>query len=121
MSNQLGPLEISCDAPPYVIVQACQLLQFKAPLDVRWCEKSHYLREGPAGVRLWNLFAKSQPVKTTCTCGMPLPLLENYAFTFACGKVLHYNLSQCSKCRTMFWEEGFPSDADGRNRQQRNG
>jgi hypothetical protein len=107
MASQLGPIEICCDAPPYLIVQACQILRFHSPLDVRWSRMSHFLSEPTPGPRLWNfLFAKSPQDKSTCACGMPLPVLESYAFTFACGKVLNYSLAQCRKCRTIYWEEG---------------
>ena len=107
MSNQLGPIEICCDAPPYLIVHACQNLEFTNPVDVRWSRISHFLSERMSGLRLWDLFfTKSQSENKTCLCGLPLPVLENYAFTFAGGKVLNYGLGQCRKCHTIFWEEG---------------
>ena len=107
MANQLGPIEVCCDAPPYLIVQACQNLEFTTPLDVRWSRMSHFLSERISGLRLWELFfTKSHSENRTCLCRLPLPLLENYAFTFAGGKVLNYSLGQCRKCRTIFWEEG---------------
>jgi hypothetical protein len=116
MSNQLWPIEISCDAPSYFVVQACEKLHFRKPLDVRWCRLSHFLNEGSASLRLLNfLFIKNVPEKKTCSCGQPLPLLEDYAFTFACGKVLNYGLAQCARCGTIFWEDGVnlgPSDSD---------
>jgi hypothetical protein len=66
---------------------------------------SHFLSGGIP--RLWNfLFIKNLPEKTTCHCGQPLPVMEDYAFTFACGKVLNYSLAQCPKCSTIFWEDG---------------
>jgi hypothetical protein len=37
MSERLGPIESRCDAPPYAVVQACRLLDFQTPEDVRWC------------------------------------------------------------------------------------
>ena len=116
MASQLGPIEICCDAPPYLIVQACERLRFLSPLDVRWCRMSNFLNDLSASLRIWNfLFIKNQPEKRTCSCGEPLPVLEDYAFTFACGKVLNYALGQCPKCRTIFWEEGVvPVEADTR-------
>jgi hypothetical protein len=67
---------------------------------------SNFLSDGNPGLRLWSfLFIKNQPDKRTCTCGEPLPVLEDYAFTFACGKVLNYSLGQCPKCQTVFWED----------------
>jgi hypothetical protein len=107
MASQLGPIEICCDAPPYVIVQACQKLGFQVPLDVRWLRTSHFLNDGASGLPFWNLFfTKGPSEKKICTCGEQLPVLENFAFTFSRGKVLSYNLGQCRKCRTIFWEEG---------------
>jgi hypothetical protein len=107
MSSQLGPIDVSCDAPSYLVVHACERLHFHAPLDVRWSRMSHFLHEGNAGLRLWYyLFAKNQPDNKSCHCGAPLPVLEDYAFTFACGKVLNYSLGQCPKCHTIFWEDG---------------
>jgi hypothetical protein len=114
MSSQLWPIEINCDAPSYLVVQACERLRFLSPLDVRWCRMSNFLHESNASLRLWNfLFTKNQLERRTCTCGELLPVLEGYAFTFACGKVLNYGLGQCPKCRTVFWEEGIvPAEVD---------
>jgi hypothetical protein len=113
MSSQLWPIEISCDAPSYLIVQACGRLAFQSPLDVRWCRMSHFLTGNNAGVRLLSLlFLKGQPDRKLCFCREPLPLLEDYAFTFACGKVLNYSLGQCPKCRSIFWEEGMAQAYD---------
>jgi len=107
MSSQLGPIEICCDAPSYLIVQACERLRFRSPLDVPWWRLSHYLNENSSRFGVWNLlFAKTRAEKKTCHCGAPLPILEDYAFTFACGKVANYGLAQCPRCRTIFWEEG---------------
>ncbi len=111
MSNQLGPIDVCCDAPPYAIVRACEMLGFQSPLDVRWCRMSHYpylsgeqdaLHNGGA----WRWFTNKGPGKEkTCTCGESLPMLEGYTFTLACEKVLEYRLGQCGRCRTIFWEE----------------
>src|SRR5437764_637728 len=51
------------------------------------------------------LFGTGQTPRTTCTCGQPLPLLEDYSFVFASVKKAHYLLGQCYRCRTIFWEE----------------
>jgi hypothetical protein len=119
MSNHLWPIEISCDAPSYLIVQACERLHFLSPLDVRWRRLSNFLSEGSAGLRIWSfLFVKNQSDRKMCTCGAMLPVLEDYAFTLACGKVLNYGLGQCPKCRTVFWEEGIIPVEAGSNRSE---
>jgi hypothetical protein len=119
MSNHLWPIEINCDAPSYLIVQACERLRFLSPLDVRWCRMSNFLSESNAGLRIWNfLFIKNQADRKICTCGELLPVLEDYAFTLACGKVLNYGLGQCPKCRTIFWEEGVVTVEAGSNRSE---
>jgi hypothetical protein len=52
MSNQLGPIDVCCDAPPYPIVKACAQLGFLMPEDVRWCQMSHLGDQGlPADSR----------------------------------------------------------------------
>jgi hypothetical protein len=43
MSQQLGPLEVICDAPPYPIVQACNAIGIETPEDVRWSRMSRYI------------------------------------------------------------------------------
>ena len=49
----------------------------------------------------WKWFTnRSESREKTCTCGEALPMLENYAFTLACVKVLDYRLGQCRRCRT---------------------
>src|SRR5947209_1765795 len=110
MSNKLGPIDITCDAPSYSVVRACEWLGFQAPLDVRWVQLSHFLAErrvpGAAnGFLAWKwFFGAGQPEGHTCSCGEPLPILENYAFTFACDRVANFHLGQCRRCRTVFWE-----------------
>ena len=111
MFSRLGPIDIECDAPLYSVVEACEGLGFQSPLDVRWCRMSHVLRGqrelgGVVGFHpLRWLFGSSQPAKTICTCGQPLPPMERYTFTFASEKEAHYLLGQCCRCRTMYWEE----------------
>jgi hypothetical protein len=107
----LGPMDIECDAPPYSVVKACKGLGFQLPLDVRWCRMSYVLRDqgevgGAVGFHpLRWLFGSGQPPRTSCSCGQPLPLIERYAFTVASKKEAHYLLGQCSRCRTIYWEE----------------
>jgi hypothetical protein len=112
MSNQLGPIEICCDAPPHSIVQACESLGFQSPMDVRWCQLGHFLTrqgepQGHVGLPFWNWFVpRSEPKKNACSCGEPLPILEWYTFTFVSGQLLFFRLGQCQRCRTIFWEKG---------------
>ncbi|HXG08423.1 MAG TPA: hypothetical protein VNK04_01410 [Gemmataceae bacterium] len=111
MSKPLGPIEICCDAPPYNIVRACSQLGFRTPEDVRWFRMSHFLSESTS----WRELLKHQPWKVflgmyhledrTCSCGQSLPRLERYTFMLITGKELSYLLGQCSRCRTIFWEE----------------
>src|SRR5262245_40322014 len=106
MYKQLGPIDVSCDAPAYPIVRACGMLGFESPLDVRWCRLSRFPPGGEhdsLNVSPWKWFTNRADGKgKTCTCGEPLPLLENYAFTPACAKVLDYRLAQCRRCHTIF-------------------
>ena len=109
MSSRLGPIDITCDAPPYTVVQACETLEFRTPLDVRWCRISHFLsgQGGEASLHPWKwFFGKNESREKTCSCGEPLPNLEWYTFMFISGKVSHYHLGQCRRCRSIFWEEG---------------
>jgi hypothetical protein len=111
MKNQLGPLEISCDAPPYSIVQACSQVGIQSPEDVRWCRLRNHL-QALAG---WPEFLKSFPWKmfirsgssteNLCSCGHALPRLEGYKFMLITGKEVSYLIGQCSRCRTVYWED----------------
>ncbi len=111
MASKLGPLDVCCDAPSYTVVHACESLGFRTPLDVRWYRLSHFLADTRAMLinHFWNMFfAKTQATERTCSCRAPLPVLENYAFTFANERVIDYQLGQCQRCATVFWEEGRP-------------
>jgi hypothetical protein len=111
MQNQLGPLEVVCDAPPYLIVRACHRIGLRMPEDVRWCRMSHFLNEQPG----WRETLKQQPWKIlwgasrpdgkVCTCGQHLPRLEKYTFTLSTGHETSYFLGQCERCRSIFWED----------------
>ncbi len=112
MSNQLGPIEITCDAPPYLVVQACESLGFRTPLDVGWWRMSHFLteyreRRGVLGLVPWKWFSRpSAPREKSCLCGEPLPILEAYSFIFISHTIAEYQLGQCQRCGTIFWEKG---------------
>jgi hypothetical protein len=108
MFSEMGPMDITCDAPHYSFVEACEKVGFQSPLDVRWCRTRHFLggQREPGGFHpLRWLFGGSQNPKITCTCGQPLPRMESCVCIWESGKEAHYLLGQCSRCRTMFWEE----------------
>jgi hypothetical protein len=110
MFENLGPIDIECDAPPYHVVEACDSLGFQAPLDVRWCRASHLpgdRREVGDGLsHLLVLFGQSP--EGICPCGQPAPAMQTYCCTFASGKESHYLLGQCRRCRTVFWDDAWP-------------
>jgi hypothetical protein len=115
MSSQLGPLEICCDAPPYPIVQGCLHAGIQSPEDVRWLRISEFRNRQDGGQQssssphfsLWKvLWGSGQaPQRKTCTCGAELPPLRLVVFTFNTGDQAPYLLGQCSRCRTVFWDE----------------
>jgi hypothetical protein len=112
MSSRLGPIDIDCDAPPYRIVEACERLGFVSPLDVRWYRISRFpsaqdRRPRRAfGFHLWNSFFRVRPSEEkTCTCGQPLPRIENYTFTFSSRRHAQYLVGQCRRCWTIYWDE----------------
>jgi hypothetical protein len=115
MSVDYGPIDIDCDALPYPLVQACETLNFRSPLDVRWCRMSQFGNGQGEGSGLFSsqswkrLFRKNQGREKACTCGDPLPTLEQYAFTFSSGAHVEYYLGQCGRCGTMFWEQATAS------------
>jgi hypothetical protein len=112
MSNQLGPLEVNCDAPPYPIVQACQSIGLQSPEDVRWAKMSNYLdlNEQPQDRGDRSVWQKIlHPVQGNahhCSCRETLPKLAKYRFTYSSGDEVTYGVAQCQKCRTIYWEEG---------------
>jgi hypothetical protein len=114
MSVHYGPIDIDCDALPYALVQACEMLGFRYPLDVRWCRMSQFLNSQARALGLFSshpwkrLFGRQQRKEASCSCGEPLPMLEQYAFTFASGAQVEYRLAQCHRCRTMLWEPAAP-------------
>ena len=107
----LGTMEIICDAPPYYIVQVCDLIGIERPEDVRWLRLSQHLEQDSDH----REFCKSHPIlaflhlnprrKTTCTCGAKLPAFDRYTFTISTGEEPSYLLGQCPRCHTVFWEE----------------
>lgn len=111
MSSHLGLLEVECDAPPYPIVRACRKLGIYEPEDVRWCRKGHQLRRHHSWIHflaspIWGrLLGKEQAGLSHCTCGKSLPLMDSYAFTFQTGEQVDYEIGQCGRCQTIYWEK----------------
>jgi hypothetical protein len=113
MANQLGPIEVCCDSPPYPIIQACVQIGIQSPEDVRWCRMSHHVDQhaGQRGILHllpWKMLWGADPAERTCVCGRKLPELAGYGFTLLSGKEVFYLLGQCDRCRTVFWEETEP-------------
>jgi hypothetical protein len=112
MANQLGPLEVNCDAPSYNIVRACHMIGIRSPEDVRWSRLSQFANTG------WRSAFKNQTWKgllgmvhaehLTCHCGQKLPVLEKYTFTLISGNQSSYFIGQCGRCLSVYWEEGQP-------------
>jgi hypothetical protein len=111
MPNQLGPVEINCDAPAYPFVQACRQVGIQNPEDVRWCRISHLISEQPSCRNphpcLWVLgrAAGAESSDAKCFCGQCLPPLEKFIFFLSSGVEKPYFLGQCSRCHTVFWDE----------------
>jgi hypothetical protein len=111
MSSQLGPIDVYCDAPAYPVVRACRRIGILAPEDVRWCRITHFLSrsEGWKGLfhpGTWRkLLGQGPDQEKSCSCGAKLPALERVTFTFTTGREETYQLGQCIRCGTVFWEE----------------
>jgi hypothetical protein len=114
MFGRFQRFEICCDAPPYAIVRACKECGFQAPLDVRWCRMSQFLKgEGQRtsifSLRFWKgLLGRRRLSEPLCTCGHSLPDLQEYGFTISSEWVPAYFLGQCRRCKTMFWDAAVP-------------
>jgi hypothetical protein len=112
MSNQqLGPIDVCCDAPPYPVVQACSQIGFDSPEDYRWRRMSQH-RGANAAMRHiakfapWNVFLAGNALQTgMCNCGQLLPAMACFIFTLDTGQEISYSLGQCSRCHTVYWEE----------------
>jgi hypothetical protein len=111
MSQQLGPIDVSCDAPGYPIVRAASRVGVTTPEDVRWCRMSHFLEQAGGWKGLFHpttwtkLLVRGEAGDQICSCGAQLPVLERVTFTFTTGREETYLLGQCARCRTVFWEE----------------
>jgi hypothetical protein len=111
MSEQLGPIEILCDSPPYRIVRACSQLGFVRPEDARWCRLSQLLVDRPGWRELcrifpWDVLLVTRSLQDSrCSCGKRLPRLRRCLFSASAGQSFTYLLGQCARCRSIFWEE----------------
>jgi hypothetical protein len=111
MSDHLGLLELDCDAPPYAIVRACRKVGLQSPEDVRWRRKGRHAGRSHGWISflaspIWGrLLGRSETSERVCSCGRDLPELENYAFTFQNGEQIEYEIGQCLRCRTIYWEK----------------
>jgi hypothetical protein len=110
VSEQLGPIEICCDAPPYWIVRASRDLGLRAPEDVRWLRMSAFQCRASAPARSVSSFVvalfrgpAAQP-GVSCTCGTRLPELSASLVVFEAGEAIAYRVGQCPRCRTVFWD-----------------
>jgi hypothetical protein len=110
-SVDLRPIQIECDAPPYEIVQASGQVGIRSPEDVRWCRRPSPARNTAAGWRavtgrIWNLlfaFGISDS-EETCLCGNHLPERFPVLFRWPSRGDSCCTLTQCGRCRTVFWE-----------------
>ena len=111
MSNQLGPIDVQCDAPPYAVVRACRRVGIRSPEDVRWCRLIHFLDQAGGWKGLlhpltWRkLLGRAAEGEQCCSCGAKLPIMERVTFTFTTGREETLLLGQCCGCGTVFWEE----------------
>jgi hypothetical protein len=109
MSQQLGPLDIECDSPPFSIVEACERAGFRSPADVGWCrlvpmaDKATGRRLELRHFRVLGWLFRARRFSTKCVCGRRLPALGEYVFTSTFGERTAYILGQCPACRTMLW------------------
>jgi hypothetical protein len=109
MSEQVGPIEVCCDAPLYRVVQASRGLGIRLPEDVRWLRMSTFRCQlvTPRGVASYfrELFgSRDERPRTTCTCGDPLPGLDRLLIAYDGATETAYHIGQCSRCRTVFWD-----------------
>jgi len=86
MGKDLGSFEMSCDAPPHFIVEACHKLKLSRPLDVRW----HRIGKS-SGEHRCSHCARTPPIK-------------QYEFTFVSGRKQTFWFAQCQRCGTIHWD-----------------
>ena len=99
-------LDMSCDAPPYPIVQACRRVGLRSPEDVRWCRQQPQRRgRWPHFFRAWpKWLGGTDSADPICSCGQALPEPVLCTFTYADGREVDYTISQCGHCQTVYWD-----------------
>jgi hypothetical protein len=108
IEQDLGPIEIVCDAPPYHVVRACNLIGFESPEDVCWRRLDHHEARGGWRKLLHlcqRLLGVRPSTESRCACNEEMPELNCFSFTFVMNRTLTYRLGQCPRCRTVFWED----------------
>jgi hypothetical protein len=111
MPDQVGPYEIVCDAPPYRIVRGCAELGFEQPLDVRWLRLDRVLGSRDSATSFLTTQAWTEAIGFTrqgerrCSCGQPLPALDRCTFILRSGTQFDYLVGQCSRCKTVYWQQ----------------
>src|SRR5262249_52153216 len=109
MPEQLGPIEIICDTPPYPIIQASAARGIEWPEDVGWRRLSHHIGTPPS----WWSLLKSRSWRTLlgsrqqgeCVCGHPLPSLTRETLAVPVGQDVSYLLGQCERFLPLFSAE----------------
>ncbi len=111
MQDQLGQIEIDCEAPSYVIVRACVELGFENPLDVRWLRLDPIPNGSDSSksfltLKAWtDALGLSRPMVRICSCGQRHPKLDRCTFILRSGLEVNYLLGQCQRCKTVFWQQ----------------
>lgn len=105
MAKSLGPLDFCCDAPPYVVVQACRNIGIVSPEDVRWCRIGSRAAEAKSWSPLTALRSAVGRAPRLCSCRAQLPPLCRHTFEFNTRRCLCYLMGQCPECRTVYWDE----------------
>jgi hypothetical protein len=109
MEDNLGPIDLCCDSPPYFIVQACRQLGIHTPEDVAWFRVPTVspTRARLAGSQaLRKLLGMANPPGNGCVCGQPLPRLDKCTFTLSSGREVNYLIGQCDQCLAIYWDGG---------------
>lgn len=83
----------------------------RAPEDVRWCRLGRRTRRHYGWIHflaspIWGrLLGRREPETSSCTCGRSLPEMACYSFTFQNGDQVDYEMGQCVRCRTIYWDK----------------
>jgi len=110
MASQLGPIEITCDAPTYAIVRACRRLGFRDPEDVAW-RRYQNGQDGRSTAQPGSIesviaaLSFNRSAGERCSCGERLPSPEQCMFALQSGRVETFYMGQCHRCRIMYWNE----------------